>query len=206
MKNLKEMNTWLFNPFKYVAGSKALIIGLIIILIVSALGYFTNTHFDGVLDIHYGCDNTPSPYMVHLCYQLVNWASMIIVFYATARIFSKSSPRLIDISGTLALSQAPLVFAAIIGFYPDIHLCFGNLDTSSVNDLLFVIKENIVMLTIAGLACTLFVIWSIILKYKAYSVSANIKGVIGGVSFGVALIVSEIVSKIILFLIIPFLH
>lgn len=206
MKNFKEISTWLFNPFKYIAGSKALIIGLLIILVISFLGYLTNTHFDGVLDIHYGCIDTSTPYIIHLCYQLINWVSIIIVFYLTARIFSKSSFRFIDIAGTLAIAQAPLIFATFVGFYSGIHLCFGDFDVTSLNDLLSVLKDNITIVIVTGITCTLIAIWSIVLKYYAYTISTNIKGVIGGVSFAVALIVSEIVSKTLLFIILPLLY
>lgn len=198
MKN--KISSWLFNPFKYIAGAEALILGVIIMGIISFVGYLGNTHFDGVIDIHYGCNESPNPYIPHLIYQIVNWACMTIVFYVTAKITTKTDFRFIDIAGTLALSQVPLLFAAITGFYPDVHLCLGNLDTTHINTVLEMLKENIVALLIASLICILFTIWSIILRYNAYSVSTNIKGVIGGVSFAIALIVSEILSKVILIL------
>lgn len=146
MKNFKEINTWLFNPFKYIAGSRALIIGIIIIIIISVLGYFTDTHFDGVLDIHYSCADITTPYIVHLCYQLINWGTLTLVFYTTARILSKSNPRFIDIAGTLALSQAPLILAALVGFYPGIHLCFDNIDSATLHDLLSELMNNIAII------------------------------------------------------------
>ncbi len=41
-----------FNPFTHIAGMKAFAIGLPVILLSSALGYLSHTHFDGVLDAH----------------------------------------------------------------------------------------------------------------------------------------------------------
>lgn len=67
--------------------------------------------------------------------------------------------------------------------------------------MMAVLKENAVMMTVAGLVTMLFAIWSIVLKYNAYSVSANIKGVVGGISFAIALIVAEILSKIVLYIV-----
>ena len=45
---------WLFNPFRFVAGYKALLSGLVIILLSAFVGSLGNTHFDGVLDVHIG--------------------------------------------------------------------------------------------------------------------------------------------------------
>ena len=44
----------LFNPFRTMAGSKAIFLGVAIIMIAAFLGSLSNTHFDGVLDVHTG--------------------------------------------------------------------------------------------------------------------------------------------------------
>lgn len=206
MNNKNSIVSWLFNPFKYIAGTKALVGGLMAMVIISALGYFSNTHFDGVLDIHYGCADVSTPYIIHALYQIIGWVSITLVFYITARIVTKSDIRFIDIAGTLAFSQIPLIFAALTGFLPNIHLCLDNLDTTSINDILLMLKDNIGMLLISGTICIVFIIWSIILKYKAYSTSANIKGVVGGATFALALIISEIVSKLLMYFILPLFY
>jgi len=203
MTSNNSITTWLFKPFKFIAGSKALIIGIVLMSLISVLGYFSNTHFDGVLDIHYGCPEIPSPYINHALYQLIGWGTLTIVFYITARIVTKSDIRFIDIAGTLALAQAPLILAAVSGFIPSVHICLGDLNTTSLAEMASVLKENILMLSISGLVMTVIVIWSILLKYNAYSVSANVKGAIGIVSFIIALVISEIISKVLLYLILP---
>ena len=50
----KKLSTWFFNPFTYVAGEQALVIGLGVILASSYIASLSNTHFDGVLDMHTG--------------------------------------------------------------------------------------------------------------------------------------------------------
>lgn len=206
MNKENKIASWLFNPFKYIAGTKALIGGIIAMAIISVFGYLSNTHFDGVLDIHYGCATISTPYIIHAMYQIIGWVSITVVFYITARIATKSDIRFIDIAGTLAFSQIPLIFAALTGFLPGIHLCFDNLDAMNINDMLLMLKDNIGMLIISGTICILFIIWSIILKYKAYSTSANIKGVVGGATFALALIISEVVSKLLMYFILPLFY
>lgn len=199
MKNNNSITTWLFAPFRFIAGVKALTIGLAVMFLLSILGYLSNTHFDGALDIHYGCLAADTLYLNHIIYQLAGWGLLTVVFYLTARIVTKSSIRLIDIAGTMALSQAPLIFAALLGFIPSFHICIGDINTTKIGEMMTILRENAVMMTIAGLTTMLFAIWSVVLKYNAYTVSANIKGVVGGISFAIALIVAEILSKIALY-------
>ncbi|MBK5722515.1 hypothetical protein JGH11_16700 [Dysgonomonas sp. Marseille-P4677] len=200
MKSNRVLIEWLFTPFKFLAGMKALIIGLIVMVVLSVLGYLSETHFDGALDIHYGCSTVDSVYLTHALYQLLAWGTMTIIFYLTARVVTKTAIRLIDMAGTIALSQLPLIFAALLGFIPSFHLCFGDLDTTNIADVMAMLQDNIVVLIVCSVVTMIFVIWSIVLKYNAYSVSANLKGVAGGVSFTIALIIAEIVSKILIYI------
>lgn len=202
MKNNTTIS-WLFTPFKFIAGLKALIWGLLVIIVLSVLGYLSNTHFDGALDIHYGCLETHTPYIIHMVYQLVGWLSLTTVFYIAARIVTKSKIRLIDIAGTIALSQAPLILAALAGFIPSFHICIGDFDTQNIAEMTAILKENIIILCVLGIITIILSIWSIMLMYNAYSVSANLKGMVGIVSFIIALIIAEILSLIILYFIIP---
>ena len=199
---------WLFTPFKFIAGTKALILGLVVMAVLAILGYYSGTYFNGAIDIHYGDSMVSSvPFVIHLFFQICAWFSLTLSLYVTARIVSKSSVRLIDIAGTLVLSQLPLVIAALWGFTPLAHISFGEVDILNLNigQLMAVLMENLPSLIVTVVVSTLAIIWSFVLKYNAYSVSANIKGVIGIVSFAVALIVAEIISQILLHFILPLL-
>ena len=62
------LKTWLFNPFHYIAGVRALAIGLPIILAASLIGATRNIHFDGVLDLHFG---PPAPVWIFISESLM---------------------------------------------------------------------------------------------------------------------------------------
>lgn len=206
MKNNLKIADWLFKPFQFIAGLKALILGIIIMLLLSILGYIGNTHFNGVIGMQYASGSGSTPYIVHAAYQVIALFSMAITFYITARIISKSSVRLIDIAGTMALSQAPHILFGLIGLAPSVHPEFKNIDTTNVAEIMSFLQENIAMMAVVGITTIIILIWSITLKYNAYSVSANIKGIIGGISFTIALIISEILSKILIYIIVPHLY
>lgn len=181
MKNKSTLVTWLFRPFTYIAGSKALVSGIIVLAILSVAGYLSNIHFDGIIDIHLGNPEASTPYIIHAFYQLSTWFILTIVFYITARIASKSETRLIDIAGTMALSQIPpLIFAALAGFMPFLHFSMGDMNTMTMAAIMENLKENIIPLTVGTIIFMVFTIWSVILKYNAYSVSANLKGAVAG--------------------------
>jgi len=195
MKKNNQIITWLFRPFVFIAGSKALVIGLIIMTLISIVGYLGQTHFDGVLDIHIGCLDTPKPYVLHAFYQLSTWIILTIVFYITARIITKSHIRFIDIAGTMAFAQAPLIFAALFGLIPSFHICMGDLHTINLDAMINIMQKNMLMLVIGGIVMAAFGIWTLILRYNAYTISANVKGAPAIISFIVALLISEIISK-----------
>ncbi|MDH6308763.1 hypothetical protein M2451_001329 [Dysgonomonas sp. PFB1-18] len=199
MKNKSTIVIWLFRPFTYIAGVKALLAGIAVMALISILGYLSYTHFDGIIDIHLNCLSSPTPYIIHAFYQLSTLIILTAVFYITARVASKSETRLIDIAGTMALSQAPLIIAALLGFIPSFHVCIESLNT----DIITVLQANIIPVMISAVVFMIFSIWSIILKYNAYSVSANLKGAKAWISFAVALLICEIISKIVLYQIVP---
>lgn len=206
MKSNPRISDWLFKPFQFIAGTKALILGMAVMLLLSILGYIGNTHFNGVIGMQYVPTSTPTPYIVHAVYQVIALFSMTVVFYITARIVSKSSVRLIDIAGTMALSQVPHILFALIGLVMAVHLDLGNINTMNITEMMDILKENMLMLTAVGIFSVLIIAWSITLKYNAYSISGNIKGVVGGISFTIALIISEILSKILIYIIVPHLY
>ncbi len=66
----KSLKTWLFNPFYYIAGGKALVFGIIIILATGIIGFFSNSHFDVVLDFLTG---HIAPFWFFLSEGLIGW-------------------------------------------------------------------------------------------------------------------------------------
>jgi hypothetical protein len=72
------MKILLFNPFKYVAGLKALLIGLLVMLIIAVVAFFSKTHFDGIIDAHTG---HILPFYWYLLEPLLAWIGTVIPFY-----------------------------------------------------------------------------------------------------------------------------
>ncbi|MBE9468532.1 MAG: hypothetical protein IMY72_09485 [Bacteroidetes bacterium] len=111
--NKKKIKKSIFNPFTHIAGNKVLIIGLLVILASSFLCYLTNTHFDGVINVHYG---RPSAYYVFLSEAFINLVTISLILYIIGLLSSKSTIRFIGIIGTQAFARIPLIIMPLIGF------------------------------------------------------------------------------------------
>src|SRR5450631_2527557 len=179
--------TYLFNPFKYIAGWKALAIGWAIMLLAGCIAWFGKMHFNGIIDAHTGI---PGSFVIFVLDGFIAWALTVIFFYTAALLFSGSTVRLIDVGGTMALARMPMLFVAClflamppikdIRLIKDIH----DIDTS----VLFI-----------SLGALVFTIWMIALMYNAFTVSSNLKGKRAIWIFIVTLVIAEIASQFIFY-------
>lgn len=176
-----------FNPFRKIAGTKALLLGFLIIATTAAIAYFSHCHFDGIIDAHVGAHG---PVTLYFLEAIINWAITAGIFFLTAKILSKSKIRFIDIGGTTALARYPYFFVALIAF------AVPELNPESLADFQNINPEELVGLVLTGILMLLFSIWFIALLYRAFSVSANLKGSRSIWGFIGALIIAEILSMI----------
>ena len=78
----------LLRPFGYVAGAHSLGLGLAAILAAGFLGSLSNTHFDGVLDMHTGPAARPA---LVLGAGIVNWVSLSVVLWLMGKLVSRKA-------------------------------------------------------------------------------------------------------------------
>jgi len=171
------MKTWLFNPFTYIAGYRALIFGFIFMTVTLVISFYSNTHFDGAIDAHIGFQ---TPFSVYIAEQIIAWGSVVLTCYLVASIISKSAFRFIDLAGTIALSRAPMLLVSIIAFVPVLQ----NAKPGQISNTVLLI----------ALVMIIPVIWMITLMFNAFKTSANVKGTRAVVGFIAALILAEILS------------
>jgi hypothetical protein len=183
-----EIKSWVFNPFIYIAGFKALVFGLFAMFITAVVAFYGRIHFDGAIDLHVGAVTS---YWLYLAEPLVDWFTVAVVFYLTGLILSKSKIRLIDFLGTTALARVAMLPGACIALLRPIQ----NLS-----------PENLTPLAVALSLLLLFpAIWLIVLLYNAFTMSANLKGTRAVSGFVVGLLSAEIISKIALHYLILFI-
>ncbi len=189
-----EKASWLFNPFVYVAGWKALLIGIVAILAAGHIGSYSNTHFDGVLDVHSG---GTAPHWFFLAAGIIDWLCMGIVFLMVGKIISKKPFRTIDILGTQALARWPTLFTTLATLPP----AFSRFNRALIQSLRTQgIPEGLnpmdtVFFGGAVIIMLLVLVWMIRLMYCSYKTSCNPDGGKAGRTFVIGLVIAEIISK-----------
>jgi len=166
---------WLYNPFEYLAGFKALIIGLTVLLLLSLLNHISGNHFPGIAFIRFAKDLPLEYYLMEV---FINWGIQSIILYITGAILSESRIRLIDVAGTFAMAKFPYLFFALIRLLP----YFSSFYLLSINFAIIIIIH--IILTI----------WVVALLFNAYRISCNLKGTKLILSFIIGLFISEILS------------
>jgi hypothetical protein len=191
----RNIRTWLFNPFHYIAGAKALAIGVAVILTAGFIGSLSNSHFDGVLDFHTG---VAAPLWVFVSEGLINWVVMGGLLLLGGKIISRSRLRALDVFGTQAMARFPTLITALAALLPG-YQRFGAHLVAQYTRTLQDVQTNpadLIMFAITAFVALLMIVWMVALMYRAYSVSCNVKG---GRAIGVfiaALILGEIISKV----------
>jgi len=189
------MKTWLFNPFKFIAGTRALILGLGAMLITAVACMLTKWHLDGVIDIHQGKEGPSYMYFIE---PVIDWLCLVLPLYIFGRSFSVSSVRFIDVAGTGALARYPMFFAVLVStLMPHYSGNSQNFLNSILSDPDLVMRLILLSLLIIPLT-----VWTVALMYNAYSLSANLKGPKAAWSFIASILIAEILSKVIIFVII----
>ncbi len=189
------LRQWLFDPFTYIAGGSALVLGLAAILLAGFVGSLTNTHFDGVLDIHTG---RAAPLGTFLGEGLVNWLSISIVLLILGRIVSRTPFRSIDLLGTQALARWPTLITAIATLAPPYQRCIAQLNWKllGMGEQVPLHITDLAFFVVIAIVSILVIIWMVVLMYRSYTICCNISGARASITFVIGLIVSEVVSKI----------
>jgi hypothetical protein len=197
-QNKSKLATLLFNPFVYVAGGKALLFGVVAILLAASLGALGRTHFDGVLDVHTGVS---LPFWFFICEGFIAWLCLTVTLLVAGRLTAHTAFRVIDVAGTQALARWPTMIISLIALpngYQRFSTHLGDHLLKQGGNINFVTTDAFIFFAVA-LGITVLICWMVFLMYKAYSVSCNVTGTKAVVSFAVAVITAEICSKALLY-------
>lgn len=190
----RSISQWLFNPFRFVAGYKALLLGLGIILISALIGSLGNTHFDGVLDVHTGKE---APLWYFFAEGAIDWLSLAVPLFFFGLILSPSLPRMTDVFGTQALARWPYLITSI-AMLPKANQRFSTYLMSRITstaDSGALNYADLCIFIFAVIVTVLMIVWTVALMYRAFTVSCNIKGAKAIITFIASIIGAEVISK-----------
>lgn len=189
------MKTLLFNPFVRYSERQLLVFGFITAIAGVVLASMTNTHFDGVLDTHFGLDVSLKTAILQ---SVINTVSIVLVFYPLGK-WINSKTRWIDIFNLSLIVKIPGYLMMPLNMNNWAYLKTEPLLAAVSNpyDLHFT-QELILFLLITAVLALLVFVWLIVLFYNGFKVATNLKGSKHIIMFILAIIVSEIISKVLL--------
>lgn len=160
-----------FDPFRYIAGLKALLLGLVFILsaalLLNAAGYLS----DGYL--HYTVQPEGVGFLRTLALQLLAWLIPALMLYLAGLVFSKSKIRIIDVLGTTAFAQLLQLFLIVPMLVPALSEQLNAISESVLAGTMPTVGAWII---VYGIWAMLWLVFFLIFTYKAFSVSCNMSG------------------------------
>ncbi len=189
---------FLLNPFVRYAGMPALIAGVLIILATGYISWIGQLHLDGVIDLHLGTKISLAEAMVQ---GMINWLCMALFLYVSGMIFAGSRFRVVDVFGTQALARFPMLVACLANlFLLDENMTkFIEYKALGVGEPVSVSTFAMISFAFLTLIMIVTLIWMIVLMYKGYSISCNLKGGKAITSFIICLILAEALSKFVFY-------
>lgn len=164
---------WL-NPFQKIAGFKALVIGMMILLMISYLGVVAKVYFLGPISIINAAalaKQTNAIGFLFLTYQnIVSWLTLSILFIVTAKVLQKQRLRIVDFLGTVVFAQYPTLFNVLfIGISRFIYPSLWEVDMSKGMPIHASIGQYV-----NGAVVSVFMVWQIITYFYAFKESSGL--------------------------------
>ena len=194
-----EISRWLFNPFYYVAGAKALGLGWLVLILTGMFGFWGKIRFDGLLDFHMGFP--PLSIWGNIAETFLSWLLLSILLFLGSKMISKSRPRLIDVFGTQALARLPYLLVSLTALMPGVNRFTNGLLTGRASWDQF--SPDMAVFLFVAIFGLVMMAWMIALMYRAFAVSCNVSGKVAILVFIIALAVGEIISKVIILRMLP---
>lgn len=193
--SISKYSKILFNPFTVFSRNQTLIIGLIIIFIAGFINSFTNTHFDGIFDIHTG---KSSAFVVFITEGYINLILLTGLLFLIGKLFTKQHVNIIDLLGQQALARWPLIISSIITISkPYQRFCsmrslrelqdFGILRFNTIDNI--IVSFSIIVLLI-------ITIWVVVLMYKSFSQTYKVQRTKSVLLFTLGILLAEVLSKL----------
>lgn len=191
------MKKLLFNPFERFAGATSVVIGILILAATAVIAFFGQIRLDGVLDLHVGQELS---LLTAFLEALINWLSMTLLIYLAGLVLSRSSIRFVDVLGTQAMARFPYFIACIFTIMLFNGELLRRLEYAALNkgEPAAIGGWDMTSLILMGLVMIATLIWMVLLMYRAYSVSCNLKGNKAIISFIVCVLLAEALSKVLI--------
>lgn len=161
----------IFNPFRYIAGGKSLILGLIFIVSASLLLYSVGMIQDSYVHI---AISDASVWSI-LLMQLLWWIVPALLLYVGGLLLTKSHIRIIDVLGTTAFAQLLLIPMIAPMLLPSVKN--GMVQAlQAIQQGVQPVMSDMMAVMINGVWSVLVLVLFYIWNYNAFTTSCNVRG------------------------------
>ncbi len=190
------MKEFFLNPFKYVAGFKALLFGIPVIVVTSLVSFNSSVIYQNILKIRFVPET--APLWAFFLNNIVSWLSIAFFLYIFGILISRSKIRFVDILGTQALARFPLIIYSFAGFFPSVKK-YNNITLRGFleGEKVSFTSPDVWGFLIISLIGAFLIVWYIMLMYNAYSLSCNLKKEKGIISFISAIVIGGFFARVI---------
>lgn len=192
------MKRKLKQPFETLQEKQLLTIGTLFLLIFSFIAYYTNTRFDGVLDMHHTAN-----VLIHqpLLDNIVNTLCLGACLFGLAY-FINPRTRWIDILAIALICRIPLYFGTLFNIN-DISLTTGNhlIENLSTPSAIFDLPAiNLIVLTLLTIYSLIALVLFCFLIYQGFKTATHAKKLSHILLLIPTVILAEIISKALVYL------
>ncbi|MBA2711156.1 MAG: hypothetical protein H0U57_11260 [Tatlockia sp.] len=190
----KIENSLLINPFQKIAGIKALLLGLIVLILMSIVGSYSDVYIDGTFGYLFA-ENIKAikPNFILLLYQnTVAILTLALLFFLISKLYKQKNLRIIDFLGTVALARFPILISLIFTFFdryiePDSY----KMDYSKGIELHITLSSLLVNFIVMGALA-----WIIMTYLFAFKESSGLQDKKLWIGFATVMIVGELIALI----------
>lgn len=180
----------LLNPFRYLPIRQAMCWGLVALILTSILCWAVGLRVTSLTQINFAGDEL----WVATSRQLIVWVLFSLVLYVAGVLFSKSKVRFLDVAAFNLFARIPFDLSYLVFVFPTVRsvmalVAEGSLDTA---------MQYVHLLTLVGMASSVFFVWYAFWSYKAFAESTNLKDGRGVAIFIASLVVTYVASPFLL--------
>ncbi len=190
---MKNFTIRLFRPFEKIAGWKALGWGVAGMALSAVLGSCAGNHYHGLL--HFGAAPNHAGW-VFAAEVLIVWLIPALLFWIGGGILSRSRIRAVDVFGTVAFAQLPLIGMNLFALTPPMQRLIGYDMSRSVNEILA--DTQFLKDSMFSLIVILFLVWTLIWMFNALKISCNLKGARLGWWYAAAIIGGDALCRVVI--------
>lgn len=190
----------LTDPFRYVAGAKALAWGAAVLCV--EIGWLLYAGFYQDTYLHFAPAAGRLPLVRTAAMQLAMWIVPALLLWACGALLSRSKIRAVDLFGTTALAQAPLLLLVLPlgceGFVAGLNETAAGAAVGALPSPLTMLRLLVFVL------CSLAVLaWFFVWNYRAYAVSCNLRGWRAVTSYVAVVVAVTVASQMVALFVAP---